>query len=166
MYSLAELAVRPHSALGASGGGRPRARRYELIHSATVTTPRHGLAAGTPAEFDCECLVSVLREEWVSAPHRARLRIMHTAPGLGPLESVVTGVSVPWIVRLTGGETSPFREVAPASIGLELRLVGRVEVARALREFELQPASSYTIVIAGCDEHAAQVVEWTPENAE
>jgi len=39
------------------------------------------------------------------------------------------------------------------------------EPENTLRAFELAPASSYTIVIAGCGEHAAEVIEWSPDNA-
>lgn len=162
MTTLADSVASDPSAPGEPGGHPLSGRRYELVHSAMVAAPG-GAAEG---DRECQCLVSVLREEWEVGVRRARLRLMHTAPGLGPLVSVVTGGPVPWIVRLRGGEISPFREVVPAPIGLEVRPVGRAEGARALRAFRLMPASSYTIVIAGCGEHAAEVIEWSPDNAE
>src|SRR5882672_4688116 len=158
MYPLADLVVLHQPAPGESDADALSARRYELIHSEMVIAPGRSTPGGSPEEFGCECLVSVLREEWGAVPQRARIRVMHTAPALGPLESVITGMPVPWIVRLRGGEISPFREIAAVPISLEVRHAGRPEGARALRAFELAPASSYTIVIAGCGEHAAEVI--------
>lgn len=151
----------PRGPAGYAGGERHRTyRRYELIYSTYVSPPQGGWAQG-----EAVCLVSLLREDWELGDHQSRIRIMHTAPELGPLESVLTGVAIPWVIRLNGGEMSPFRVVQPVPIGLEIRPVGRSLGTRALGAFDLLPDSSYTIVIAVRGDHAAQAVVWTPDYA-
>lgn len=177
MYPLADLVVLRQSPPDGFGGGWFSARHFDLVHSATVSGPRvrpPSLAEGQdrfPAhdqQSRSEYLVSVLREDWESGQHKARVRLMHTAPGAGPLDTVVTGIPVPLVVRLSGGDISPFREVPTGPIGLEIRQPGQAEGARGLPAFPLEPDSSYTIVIAGCGESASDVVEGSnrPENAE
>ncbi|HKV75058.1 MAG TPA: hypothetical protein VJN95_11105 [Gemmatimonadales bacterium] len=151
----------PMAPAGNAGGERHRTyRQYELVYSTYVSPPEGGWA-----EAEVIGLVSILREDWEPGEHLSRIRIMHTAPELGPLELVLTGVPMPWVVRLNGGEISPFRVVQPVPVGLEIRPVGRVAATRALGAFELLPDSSYTIVIAVRGEHASQFVAWTPDYA-
>jgi hypothetical protein len=151
------------------------ARHYELLHSAKVVGPRLGPPtdarsydesspageAATDGPSECDYLVSVLREEWEAGGAMARLRLLHTSPELGPLEAVVTGLAVPQFLRVSGGTLTSFRVVRPEAIALELRRAGEARGVKGLLDFRLEPASSYTIGIAGCGFEAPEDIEWS-----
>lgn len=151
------------------------ARYYELVHSAKVSGPRWrpatgiGLHGEPPAGGEsaadavpgCDYLVSVLREEWEPGGEMARLRLMHMAPKLGPLHATITGLAVPHFIRVSGGTLTPFREVRPVPIALEIRRIGDAQGIQGLAGFALQPASSYTIVISAARLGGPDVIEWS-----
>lgn len=148
------------------------ARGFELVHSSRVPgfeQPERIRAAGESSARAAEpagvheYLVSVLREEWPEGREQCRLRVMHSAPGVGSLTAVVTGPPVPLVLRLERGDSSPAQRLFPVRIDLEIRRGGQAPGAMSLPKFPLQAGSSYTIVIAAATASAPDLLEWTEE---
>ena len=148
MHSLGDLVRSPRLRPDGTGGGWLGARHFELVHSAKVVGPRLRPPAdatgpqgaplsrlgGAGPNSNCDYLVSVLREGWDRGRETSRLRLTHTAHRLGPLEAIITGLPVPQVIRLRGGDVSPYREVRAVPVELEIRRLMEPHLASSKRE--------------------------------
>jgi hypothetical protein len=90
----------------------------------------------------------ILRDEVAGDPTKARLRVVHAAPGMGSVDVAAQGNTEPIFHNVAYGSEAGYRDIEPMSAVLEVRRDGGSRLIR-LEKMQFEAGKAYTIVIAG-----------------
>lgn len=121
----------------------------------TVPTTDQNLAAGNRytvfliAEDVSKRVLRVVRDDVVPEIGKAKIRVMHAAPGGPALDVMATNGMINLFTDIGFKADVAYVDVAPAKVELEFRAKDGGRVLLRLPELEIQPGTATTIVVTG-----------------
>jgi hypothetical protein len=101
------------------------------------------------AEDVSKNVLRVVRDDVIPDSGKARIRILHAAPGGPALDVSIVGATDKLFSDVKFKDEAGFKDVTPAVIALELRAKGQAKVLMRIPDVELTRGVSTTIVIMG-----------------
>ncbi|MES3034332.1 MAG: DUF4397 domain-containing protein [Gemmatimonadota bacterium] len=89
----------------------------------------------------------VIRDDLVPGEGRARVRVIHAAPGLDDVAVAMTGASDPLFANVDYGGEAGFKDVAPTTAGFTVRRELGGPPVLALRSMGLAAGTAYTFIL-------------------
>jgi hypothetical protein len=100
------------------------------------------------ATADNQIKLRVLRDEIVTEAGKARVRVIHAAPGLTDADVMLAGMKDPLFDNVAYGTEAGFKDVDATTTTMEIRGNDDPTPPIRLRNLALSPGKAYTIVIA------------------
>ncbi|MDZ4862011.1 MAG: DUF4397 domain-containing protein [Gemmatimonadota bacterium] len=91
----------------------------------------------------------MLRDELVPDSGKARIRVIHAAPGTGEVDVILAGQSDDLFSGINFGNEAGFKDVTPASGTLEIRRKNEQLLLTSVKMPKLLPGVAYTVVLVG-----------------
>jgi hypothetical protein len=121
----------------------------------TVTSQDQMLRTGTRytifliAEDASNRVLRVVRDDVVPEIGKARIRVLHAAPGGPNLDVMATNGMINLFTNVAFKSAAGYADVSPAKVDLEFRATTGGRVLLRVPELDLQPATAMTIVVTG-----------------
>jgi len=91
----------------------------------------------------------VVRDDVIPDSGKARLRVMHAAPGAPEFDISVVGATEALFSGLNFSKAADYKDLAPAVVTLEFRAKGAPKVLLTVPRLDLKRGTSTTIVVTG-----------------
>ncbi len=107
--------------------------------------------------------LKIFRDELAPDAGKARVRVVHAAPGMDDLDVMMTGQTDPLFDDIDYGSEAGFKDVTPASVGFTVRRDDRNVAVANLKTMTLKAGSAYTIVLIGRPGNKVEAVSFVDE---
>lgn len=107
---------------------------------------------------DNQIKLRVLRDEIVTDSGKARIRVIHAAPGLSDADVLVAGQKDALFDNIAYGTEAGFKDIDPVTATVEIRGNDDPTPPIRLRNLALTPGKAYTIVIATAKPRGIQTI--------
>lgn len=107
--------------------------------------------------------LKITRDELSPEEGKARIRVVHAAPGLDDVDVMMNGQKDALFDDIDYGSEAGFKDVAPTSTGFVIRHNDRNHAVASLKSMTLKAGSAYTIVLIGRPGGKVDAVSFTDE---
>lgn len=107
--------------------------------------------------------LKITRDELSPEPGKARIRVVHAAPGLDDVDVMMNGQTEPLFDDIDYGSEAGFKDVAPASTGFVIRHANRNQAVANIKSMTLKAGSAYTIVLVARKGGKVEAVSFADE---
>lgn len=102
--------------------------------------------------------LSILKDDIVPDPGKARLRVFHAAPGLADIDVLLEGQKDPVFDNVAQGSEAGFKDIDPTAATIVVRRDNPPLIVLRIPRFRLDAGKAYTIVLAGAAPRALTTI--------
>ncbi len=107
--------------------------------------------------------LKIVRDELAPEAGKARIRLVHAAPGVDDVDVLMTGQDDPVFDDVDYGAEAGFKDVTPGNTGLTVRHDDKNVAVASLKSLPLKAGAAYTLILISRGSGKIDVVKFTDE---